>query len=193
MKQFHLLVFLILVIGCANTNNAIANQGSLENPQDSCKEQLKTIINFLNWYRNYSSQDHDYVTVNNYGEGYNTNNYYSVNYSGTERYLNDLKNSGFISEKYINQWREYFKKCELNFKKNPQNDGPPEGLDFDFIMWSQDYEEEFKTIDKLVVVNFKKENKQCYLKVIFPVGSKLEFYMSKTNNGWIIDDIKNGN
>jgi hypothetical protein len=110
--------------------------------QSQNQEPARTVVNFLEWYRIQQGRLNEIPMVNKVGRQNEPINY-SVNFKQTERYLLELKRSGFISDRYIRGLRTYFKECDKNLKKNPIDDGPPDGFEFDLVMWSNsDYEED---------------------------------------------------
>lgn len=111
-------------------------------PADNTVEQAgKTIIDFLKWYRKNMNRLGDFELVNNFKlRTYDSTKFYSVNFEETEKYLSEIKKGGYVSEMYLKNQRTYFKKCDENFKKNPQNDGAPAGFDFDLITLGNGYD-----------------------------------------------------
>jgi tetratricopeptide (TPR) repeat protein len=79
--------------------------------------------------------------------------FYRVNFSATEKYLQKLQTTGFVSKTYIENWRNYFKRRDEAFLKEQQNDGPPMGFEFDFITNSQENPEKINASDfKLIEI-----------------------------------------
>ena len=198
MRKRHEILFLIILTACSSSEKD--GQQSINNYSDTIvkinrkefysidQQPAKTIIDFLKWYKINRNRLVGIETVKNVpnSENYDSTKFYSVNFEGTEKYLSELKRSGFISDKYIGSWREYFKKCDENFKINPRNDGPAEGFDFDFITWTQEYEETLANINKTKVLNEQIINDKAML-VIDLYGMKLGYWLTKINDKWIID------
>ena len=162
-------------------------------PNIKCtQEPSTTVLSFLKWYSvNLKSVGNINMVNNNGNTIVDSTKLYSVNFDSTEKYLSVSKKSGFISDKYINQWREHFKQVDEDFKTNPQYDGPPEAFDFDLVMCSQEYDDDLKNIDKATIINQQKENNACVLTLKFLSGMKLEYHLTNNNNKWEIDEIKN--
>lgn len=172
-----------------NNNATITNNQTDNYSLD--KQPAKTIIDFLKWYR--INQDIQGGLVNNAdGKTLDSTKFFSVNFEGTEKYLSQLKSTGFISEKYLDKWREYFKKCEDDFKKNRYNEPPIEGFDYDFIMLSQEFDEDLKNVEKSKIVSQSILNDNAIIKIYFPNGNKLIYKLTKHADKWIIDDIARG-
>jgi hypothetical protein len=162
-------------------NDSIAN---VQNQKYLESIQVKTVLSFLKWYKdNYTKINiFDIVRKNN-------NGYYSVDFAQVEKYLASLNNGEYLSSEFINKEREYFKKCDSSFKKNLQNDGPPVGLDFDFILLTQDTESAFIAINNPMLLAVKIQDKDASIKI--DIDMRLEFKLKEINGKWKINDIIN--
>jgi hypothetical protein len=159
--------------------------------QSQGQEPIRTVVNFLKWYRVQQGRLNNIPMVNKVGRQNESTNYY-INFKQTERYLSELRRSGFISDRYIRRWRAYFKECNENFRKNPQDDGPPDGFEFDLVMWSNsDYEEELSALDRIEVVDSHQETKDAIVVIKFLGGRKLRYTLTKAKNMWKISQIEN--
>lgn len=197
MKQLMIIVYFLTILTAFScykksgqkidkTNTTVS---TIKNIVD--QEPVKTVKEFLKWYRDNEKRLGTFGMVNNCSTIYDSTKYYSVNFKSTEKYLTEMKKSGFISDKYINKWRQYFKKCETDFKNNPQFDGPPEGFEYNFVMWSQEYEEDLANIDKSKIIKQKIDRNKSNLTLEFPSNTKLIYWLTNENNKWFIDDIEN--
>lgn len=153
------------------------------------QQPAKTIMGFLTWYRDNQVIQTFKLVDNSNNIPFDPTLFYAVNFSETERYLAALKASGYVSEKYLDQWRAYFKKCDREFTKNPANDGPPEGFEYDFIMLSQDYEDDLRDLEQAKVLTQFVFEKRAYAKIRFLHGNILTYELSKEGKDWKIDRI----
>lgn len=194
MKYIYLLTVLSLLFSCKKQDNKTINEVEKNTISDSItkkdtlnKEPYHRVIGFLKWYKNNYDEVNKFELVNNATlEDYDSTKYYSVNREQTEAYLEEIKSSGFVSENYINERRKYFEICDSDFKKNPQNDGPPEGFDCDFILRTHDIEEALIAIDNPRIIYSKISENKAALKIDL-IQSTLTFQLSKTNGIWLID------
>ena len=155
-------------------------------------QPAKTVVDFLDWYR-HSAYYHSNAFVNNVGQEYSDSaKFYSVNFTETEKYLDTLKATGWISEKYIAQWRQYFADCQKEFDKNPQNDGPAYGFDADLIMLSQEYDEDLDHLEKCRVAGLIVTGAKATVVIEFYTGRRMKYLLSMNNGIWQIDDIDIG-
>ncbi len=180
-------MLIVLSVACANRKEQTAKV-----PQTSdSTAAAHTAVAFLKWYRDHIEELSQISLVNQTEQG-DTTQSYSVNFPGTQAYLEAFRQSGYISEQYINEWQEYFQKSQQAFKDSPQHEGPPQGFDYDFVFNSQDYEEELTQMDQLTITPLDISPRKSTLLVSFPTSHKLEFWMTKQEDKWLIDQIKNG-
>jgi hypothetical protein len=154
------------------------------------KQPAASLFNFLTWYRAHSSELKK-IEIVTHSTHPDSAKYYVVNEEGTEKYLDELKKSGFVSDKYIARWRAYFNKCSEELRKTPQTELPLKGLDFDFVMLSKDCDEDLKRIEKSTVDHQKIANDEGSVTVGLPTVGRLRYWIEKQDDGkWAIVDIK---
>jgi hypothetical protein len=157
----------------------------------SVKEPEAIAMNFLIWYCNNRNNLTAIRMVNNAsGESFDSTKFYSVNFQATEKYLYDIKESGFVSSAYIDHWKRYFFKADQQFKSNPQNDGPPENFEYDLILQSQEIDEDLESISKTKVESKTVQGDKAYVSIRLPSGQKLKFFLSRQGQSWLIDLIQ---
>ncbi len=193
MKYIYLLTVLTLMFSCKQQDKKTKNEVEKNTISDSTtkrdtlnQEPYNRVISFLKWYKKNYEEVNKFGLVNNATlEDYDSTKYYSVNQEQTEAYLEKIKSSGFVSENYINEWRKYFKICDNDFKKNPQNDGPPEGFDYDFILQTQEIDETLNAIEKPKMIYSKISKNKATVEI--DIMMILTFDLSKINGIWLID------
>ena len=176
------VVFLVF-IPCANNS-----QTGREIQPGLTKEPVKTVVDFLKWYR----ENHEKISkiqMVNMPPVEDTDSFYTVNFDETEGYLTLLKKSGFVSDRYLQQWRDYFKKAGKKLEQDKVNDGPPEGFEFDFVLWTQEIDETLEAINEPKLISEKITQNKAIVKI--DIMMRLEFKLSKQNGKWLIDDIQN--
>ena len=196
MKKTCFIITCVIMIGCRNNSRIDAsiqeyNEKTESNIDETLtnKESLNTVIDFLNWYKNNYETVNQLNLVKNKGVNYDSTKFYSVNFEESEKYLKKLKSSGFISDNYINKWRKYFKEHDEYLKKNPQNDGPPYGFDYDFVLLTQEIDKTIESNVKLKLLDIKESNESSIVKI--DIMMRLSFSLSKCNGKWLIDNIEN--
>lgn len=95
-----------------------------------------TVRQYLNWYNSHQNNLPGDFILNS--DGQDTTKFYAVNFSATERWLAAVRQSGLVSETYLNRWRTHFQQYADSLQLHPQNDGPAAGFDYDFLMLSQE-------------------------------------------------------
>jgi hypothetical protein len=164
--------------GQGNNNDKSSKESNL-NPN-------QTVIGFLKWYNSHLKEFQKIYFIKD-PFNYSATKYYSIDFNSTEKYISKLKSSGFIADYYLDSFRKYFKKCDEGFKKNPQNDGPPSGLEVDLIMWSNsDYEEELAHMDKVKVISEKINGDNATVKLKFFGDGERTYLLTKSNGKWLI-------
>jgi len=201
VKKIIIFSFIYLV-SCSNNNSIKLQNENVQNLQKNDPSQnilniKMSVKKFLNWYKINFNEIHKIEllnTGNKYGK-FDSTIYYSVNFENVEKYLQKFKTGGFVSNNYIIHWRQYFRESDKHLKDNPQNDGIPDDFNFDFVTWSQEYEDALNQIDNIKFINLEiKDHKaevviQFYPKV-YP-DYKLQFYLTNQNGYWLIDSIQN--
>lgn len=174
----------MIILFCFACNNSNKKNTPIDEAQ-------KTVIDFLNWYKNHYDSLGKFILVRNsdFVEPDSTK-LYSVNFIETEKYLSALKSSGFISEQYLENQRKYFLSCDSNFNVNPEYDGPPDGFDYDFIMQSQDYEDDLNYPEMYKIFSSKIENDSAEIIFDTPDKARRKYYLKKENSVWKIYAIK---
>ena len=197
MSKLITLIILVLLVACNNVDSS-RQQNDKKDPNikpggkingNVKHESVKTVFDFLKWYRKNYNELNQIKLVNNSEADHDSTKYYSVNFKGTEDYLLRLKRNGFISDKYIDKWRRYFQEREENLRKNPQKDGPPDGFEFDFILWTQEIDETLEKIDHPKLIDVKESSTSSIVKV--DIMMRIGFTLSKRNGKWLIDNIEN--
>lgn len=190
-KQLSIIVTLsLLSITCFNckAQNTSHTHISIKNEDSDAREFVKSC---LKWYKtriHYINTSIHFVDIN-----MQRPTTYRINYNETEKYLSILKSSSFFSDKYLNYYRSYFQKIDSNFQKTKQDDGEPEGLDFDLIMHSQEPESILQNLNEIHLIVLKSSTNDKVLvkmKTKFDLNAFSLFELSKTNNSYIIDKIE---
>jgi hypothetical protein len=164
---------------------------SLSPKYDTAKIVGETVLSFLKWYKNNYENINKIETVNNTpsASNYDSTKFYSVNFESTENYLNYLKSSGYISDKYLSLWRAYFKKCDDDFKNNPVNDGPPDGFDYDWVLITQETDYAFEKIETAVITKVVIKNNEAEVRLTIDKDWAYKYELTYDRKNWLIDSI----
>jgi len=197
MKTQIIIIVMIFLTACrANNKKTIQDDSNLTESKITTNDifqnnaPVQVVTDFLKWYKKNHDTIMRYNLINNtISDKYDPTKFYSVDFDETEKYLAKLKSSGLVSDKYLNSWRTYFLEHGYNFKKNPQNVGPPAGFEYDFILLTQDIDETLKSIDSLKVIDVTESKDSSIVKI--DIMMRLGFHLSRDHNKWLIDRIEN--
>jgi len=118
---------------------------------------------------------------------------YFINYTDAHIYLSKLKESGFLSEKYLSQKKQCFIESDIDFKENPKDLGPPKSFDYDhsfFIL--NEFEKDLDEIDKMAFLILEQSKNSAVVKIHFEhCQMNYNYKLIKENEIWLIDNIKN--
>ncbi len=192
MKNLGYLIIFLFLSSCLNQENKTENEKQVENviaENDSTKLN-ETSIKFFFWYKSNYDKLNALQLVNNADlKNLDSTKYYSVNFKNAATYLNEFKKSGFVSQNFIENEQKYFKECEKNFKENPQNDGPAEGLDYDRIVYSPEFIEDVITKETIKSKAIKIDKESAVVEVELNYQQKLILTYRKENGNWKIENI----
>lgn len=154
----------------------------------------ETVRKFLSWYvTNHDRLPGDFVE-NVLSQ--DSTKFYSVNIAGTEKWLTAVQRSGYFSKVYLQDWRNYFQQYADTLRLLKQNDGPPRGFEYDFLLLSQEPDTRVAELQQgTFTAKFPKPNR-ALVEMRGPQRDGwregLKFTLSKDNTGqWLIDSIAN--
>ncbi len=136
-----------LIFGYSTIINSQKSNSKYEKLHNTKSEITKPIRGFLAWYKSNYLRLYEYLLT--YSD---SNKNYRVNKINSEKYLKEIQSTGFVSKEFIRLWREYINSQDEKFKMNPQNEGPPEGFDFDLMLNTQEPEE---VLNKIPQIEYK--------------------------------------
>lgn len=143
---------------------------------------IETVKGFLKWYKE------NYKQANSFGFTYqDKQGNYHVSISQGEEYLNFLKSSAYISDKYVDAWLKYFKDKAQYLEENLQNEGPPEGFEFDLVLITQEPELVLNEINNLQFAVSENDGSKAILQIAGQFG--YDFELIKENGKWMIEYI----
>ena len=161
------IIFLIVIIAITSCDNYINfNKNSHSNKINNIdvnKNNNDSIIyinqvkKMLYWYKNNYNEINSIELVDLIGNGDSI--HYEINYKSVELYLSKLRKSYLFSDNYIIEAKNYFIKCNENLVENYQSDGPPSGLEYDLLLFTQEPSYLLDNIEKLTyIINIRGDN-----------------------------------
>ncbi|OCA72398.1 hypothetical protein BBI01_09745 [Chryseobacterium artocarpi] len=168
-----------------NTNN------SHQETQDN--SQIETVKSFLKWYRDNEEKLYNFNTIKGgiLEENEAPENYY-VDFDAVEKEIRFMERSNLFSQKFLSDYKQNYVKGDDHFKKDPANDGPPFGFDYDYFFKTQeDYQSDLKNIENIKFTVKQINSQQCFVEFhLKNCGMTYRYTLSKKNQ-WQIDSIEN--
>ncbi|MBK7233067.1 MAG: hypothetical protein IPH93_12605 [Saprospiraceae bacterium] len=185
--KVYLLILLGVFVSCKSNSKAeptenLASDTTVPEMENDSTKMVRTVKEFLGWYKS------NYNKANDFGFTFqDPQGNYMVNLDECQKYLNFLKSSGHISEIYEKEWKKYFESKAQYLKENLQNEGPPEGFEFDLVLITQEPEIILNKIDALQYVVTNNEEGTTVVRIEGELG--YDFEMNLENGIWKIDYI----
>lgn len=157
--------------------------------QDPAPAQ-QTIIKFLKWYKiNLNKANNFPILVKDSADNF------MVDKKASNGYLNFLKSSQCISQKYIELWKVFFDDKASELRDHPNPSDIPEGFDMDFVLITQEPDIILNKIANLKFNIISMNEKVALIGVRLPSDKSVqyEFEMYKTKAGWQIGYISTPN
>lgn len=184
----NLLKFFLFLILCScntktNTDEPVAQEYSDEITVETNDTILvkKCVKEFIIWYRdNYKNVNNvRFVLQDSLGN-------YQVDIGAGDTYLERLRSSGYLSKSYVEVWSKYFSSRAEYFRDNPQNEGPPEGFEFDLVFITQEPELIWQQVEKMKLdISFPEPGKA----IATTIELAYDFELSLEDGQWKIDYI----
>ncbi len=172
--------------GEANRPVSVASSGSVNTgvSGDDSQQAGQAVVLFLHWYKTHMQAVNRYPLVRQL-----PGKPYSVNLKNGEHYLAILKSSRLLTDGYLDQWRTYFRERNEGFRLKPQDEGPPDGFEYDLVMLTQDVDKQLAALKSLKInrVNVVKNRATVTLTLL----GAYEFRLVHQNGQWRIDGILN--
>ena len=184
-----IIVGCLLLCCCIGDAAAYQQKVSVMEQHDPTTPQ-QVIIKFLKWYKVNLNKANNFPFLVKDSAGN-----FMVNKTASTDYLNFLKTSQCISQKYIEHWKVFFNDKATELIEHPNQSDVPEGFDFDLVLITQEPD---IILNKIANRKFKivsMNEKVALIGVTLPSDKsvKHEFEMYKTKAGWQIGYISSPN
>lgn len=153
-----------------------SDYNSLENPT------VKTVIDFLSWYdKHYESLNNQLII--------NSNENSQLNDSVAKQFIIKLGSSGYLSENYLSDLKDYLKTIQKRLVEIDQSNDPTDGLEFDLILHSQDSREVLSQIELSTLEDYCSNGPDAHIKLGLVSGNKLTANLIYQKDKWLIDSL----
>lgn len=168
-------------------NNYMFLSGSSGDAHYHDMEEASVVKNYLIWY----GKKHDEIwKLNMLLETGKDREYYQVNMEAYNELAKILRTSGFVSEKYITQWHNYFKEADAYYTENHIGADASEYFNYDIFLNSieinaaEDLLNEYITITKVSRIS----PDRTVVTACFDFDhTELTFELSLHDGKWLID------
>ncbi|MCU0346288.1 MAG: copper resistance protein NlpE N-terminal domain-containing protein [Saprospiraceae bacterium] len=191
--KYQLFIFLagLTLFSCKNTTTteagAATEEVSAENGSDNDPDLLAITDVIHGFYKWYETNANALANIN-YVKGGKSS---TLDNAKLDAYYASLKQSGFISQAYIDEDRAYLKNLEATAWKNENvNEEPLTGLDYDRFFCAQDYEIAFWTTAPVYVDGLGTDKVKANLTGLEGGSERTQnFELVKENGKWLISKI----
>jgi hypothetical protein len=187
MRAIILFTTAFLIIGCGRSSSDKAKNiatGKIVLSQDE-QEVVNKVKELLTWYKaNYKDLNSFDLVPNANGKG---SLQYRVNFAECDKLIGKFSASGYFTKNALEGLNAYFKKCDEDMVNEKQNDGPPDGLEGDFILCTQEIDESLAKIETATYKDVTINNNEAKLTVTLLYD--LPVQLKKENNEWKISKI----
>ena len=203
-RKISVILFSILFLqSCQNKETSSLENSSIikvdsihKEPQNNSvdnKEQVDLVKNFMKWYIKNLDRLYKFNTIEggaSVQENEEPQNYF-VNFSEVDKYITELKKSGFLTDNFLKNEKQIFVEGDEYFKKNPENDGPPYGFDYDRFFFTQEsLEDVFPNIEESKYSVTQKDDFTSEVRFYLPIsGVNYKYTLKKINAKWFIEKI----
>ncbi|QNE41929.1 DUF3828 domain-containing protein (plasmid) [Hymenobacter sp. NBH84] len=188
---------LLLLAACttdSTTSTPAQMPPSATRAQQAVASPPQTVVAFLRWYQQRHEQLNTMPTVPAANDA-DTTNPYAVDFQAVDRYLQLLQRSGRVAPTYLLTQRRYFQYAQDSLQAHPQTDGPPSGLDYDRVLFTQDAEGQVALLlrSQPTQVSMSQDSAQVlyrWQESEMSEGPNLTFSLVRHNGQWLINAIR---
>ncbi len=179
------------LLSCQNTNStgtAKADEVPTDNGGSQDDPDLVAIDAAIHgFYKWYETNMNNLANINYVKGGKST----TLDNAGLDAYYAKLKESGFISQAYIDGDKAFLKNLEATAWKNEDvNEGPLTGLDYDRFFCAQDYDMAFWTAAPVTTEGLGTDKATATMSGTEAGGPRSQqFEVVKENGKWLIAKI----
>ncbi|MBX7242232.1 MAG: YbjP/YqhG family protein [Bacteroidia bacterium] len=183
MRHLFVIFALILVLSSCQ-KQAQSNSDSKQTKPDSA-EIAGVIHGFYQWYGTYAENPNQAVDFTKV-----VNNHLTLDMPMLEKYLAQIKSSGFVSDEFLNSDRAFYQKCEKFWAKESSEEVPT-GMDADKYFCAQDWDINYWTKSPVRIKPINADKVAATLYGIQAEASfEQNFELKKENGKWLISKIE---
>ncbi|MBO9583082.1 MAG: hypothetical protein J7574_02860 [Flavobacterium sp.] len=201
-KVVYILFSILFLQSCQNKDKSQQENNSIDkidshkrsDLSNDSKEQVALVKDFMKWYIKNMDILGEFDVIGggpaDLKENEELENYY-VNFKEAEKYISELKRSGFLTDNLLKKEEKSFLEADKYYKENPDNDSPPYGFDYDhFFLTQEAFEEDLLNIDKSKYFVNQKDDFNSEVKFVLPVSGGYKYSLKKIGTKWFIEKIE---
>lgn len=131
------------------------------------------VRDFFDWYTTHVDSLVNIQLVDN--SGVEDTGLYRVNFDSTNAYLRILSAAGIFTHDYIEDKDAYFHLCEAKIRQDSVRTETPYGFDADFILLSQEYEEDISNFSEAIFSNYTETENGASIDVTIVYTLRIDF------------------
>ncbi|MEO7045416.1 MAG: hypothetical protein ABI091_08950 [Ferruginibacter sp.] len=190
LRLVRLFIICSLFVCCSFTDAVAINREQMTAVKKDPVPAQQAIVQFLKWYKiNLNKANNFPILVKDSADNY------MVNKAACTDYLNFLKTSQCISQKYVEYWKVFFNDKASELRDHPIQSDIPEGFDMDLVLITQEPDIILNKIGNLKFKIVSMNEKVALIGVRLPSDKSVqyEFEMYKSKAGWQIGYISSPN
>ena len=177
-----LIIFLISLFSC----NQVQKKTNTGKPSESV-DCLSRMGGFIKWYKSNYPKIEAINLVKLVKR--DDSSQYRVDFENAERYKSLLRSSGFFSEQFFIDKSRYFRDCDKKLLGTKQDDGPAEGFEADLILYTQEPDAAFTSLDSLNFIMLGPRDFPAQKIQIGSADNNLVFDIDTASSGCLIEKI----
>lgn len=131
------------------------------------------VHDFFDWYTDHVDSLVNIQLVDN--SGVEDTGLYRVNFDSTNAYLRILSAAGIFTHGYIEDKDAYFHLCDAKIRQDSMRTETPYGFDADFILLSQEYEEDISNFSEAIFSNYAETENGASIDVTIVYTLRIDF------------------
>jgi hypothetical protein len=181
------LLFLFAACGAVPSNPAKADVNDTASDSAAC---IAVVRNMLQWYKaNHQRLDSIPVVA---ARAPGDSSRFRVDFDAVRKYIGEIRSAGIFTEGFLHAKSDYFRRVEDTLARTDQNDGPPEGLESDLFLYTQEYDAFLAEAPRMRIHVGPPQASGMRAVAVNGESGHLLFSVMPADGKWLIDKITPG-
>ena len=201
MRNRSFIIPLALVVASCSVDNSKDSARTISHQTTSIvttQSAEATVKSFIMWYGQNREKLYTIpvVPASMDADDTDSTSTYRVDFMEAEKYLSVLRSSGFVSKAYLANDLTYMHRSDSTLQANPQFGGPPQGFNYDRVVFSQDPDADLEKLRRTKpVVTINGDTARAFFAQLpkpedLREGADLEFLLVRQQGEWLIEKIR---